>query len=513
VPEIAAKSADEKNLPMPLSPTPLYTARQVRELDRLAIEERGIAGIRLMKRAGRATLKALLARWPRPSTLTLYCGAGNNGGDGYIVAALARAAGIPVSVVAVAPLTKLAGDARLAYDFALREGVTVVGLAEAAPPAEGVIVDALLGTGLAGDVRGDFALAIAQINASGLPVVAVDIPSGLCADTGKVLGDAVLADVTVSFIGLKRGLFTGRGPVFSGQLIFDDLAVPGDIYPRVEAGVVRCDWPSLHRALPRRPADAHKGLFGHVMVVDGDTGFGGAAAMAAEAALKTGAGLVSVATRAGHVPAIIARCPEVMAVAVASGQQLEVLLDRPSVLVVGPGLGTSPWSEQLLQKALATGLPLVVDADALNILAAGRVGKDADLSRAVLTPHPGEAARLLGCTAADIQADRFAAVGALAAKYRATVLLKGAGTLIASGDGDIALCPYGNPGMATGGMGDILSGVIGALLGQGLSPRAAAETGACLHALAGDDGAAQHGQIGLCASDLLPLLRRRLNGG
>src|SRR5690606_23693428 len=178
----------------------------------------------------------------------------------------------------------------------------------------------------------------------------------------KVLGDAVLADVTVSFIGLKRGLFTGRGPVFSGQLIFDDLAVPGDIYPRVEAGVVRCDWPSLHRALPRRPADAHKGLFGHVMVVGGDTGFGGAAAMAAEAALKTGAGLVSVATRAGHVPAIIARCPEVMAVAVASGQQLEVLLDRPSVLVVGPGLGTSPWSEQLLQKALATGLPLVVDA-------------------------------------------------------------------------------------------------------------------------------------------------------
>ena len=491
--------------------TSLYTAAQVRELDRIAIEEKGLPGILLMKRAARATLAALLERWPRPTAITVFCGAGNNGGDGYVLAALAHAQRIPVRLIQVAPPDKLGGDARRAYDFAVDEGVIMMPLAEASMPREGLIVDALLGTGLNGDVRPPFADAIRLINDSGLPVVAVDVPSGLCADSGRVLGSAVSASVTVSFIGRKRGLFTGRGPVFGGEVLFDDLAVDESVYAGIDAEARLLDWPALAAALPVRPRDAHKGMSGHVMIIGGDLGFGGAAIMAAEAALRTGAGLVSVATQPRHVAALNARCPEVMAVGVISGQELEPLLARPTVLVVGPGLGTTPWSEQMLQKALATDVPRVLDADALNLLAQGRIGATADLSRTVITPHPGEAARLLGWTTIDVQNDRFAALNALRTRMSTTVLLKGAGTLIGDPRGDIAVCPYGNPGMAVGGMGDVLSGVIGALLAQGLDPRRAAETGACLHALAGEDAVASFGEVGLCASDLLPMLRYRRN--
>lgn len=501
---------------MPTLPNTLYSASQVRELDRIAIEERGIPGIVLMKRAARATLDALLERWPSPHCITVYCGAGNNGGDGYIVAALARQQGIPVEVIQVAAPDKLTGDARRAYEFACQEQVSCILYGNADTPESGVIVDAMLGTGASGTVRGDFATAIRVINASGLPVVAVDIPSGLCSDAGAILGDCVAANLTVSFIGLKRGLLTARGPAFTGELVFDDLDVPDDIYDQIRADVRVLDWPHLFSLLAPRPADAHKGLFGHVMIIGGELGYGGAVTMAAEAALSTGAGLVSVATRPEHVSAVLARCPEVMAVGVTSGQSLEPWLSRPTVLVIGPGLGRTPWSEQMLQRAVASGLPMVVDADALNILSEGRVAANADSSGWLLTPHPGEAARLLGVDAAEVQRDRFAAVTALQQKYSGTVLLKGAGTLIASATGSaaesaITLCPYGNPGMATGGMGDVLSGVLGALLAQGFTLSQAAQLGACLHALAADDAAEHLGQLGLRATDLFAPLRARLN--
>jgi NAD(P)H-hydrate epimerase len=494
---------------------PLYSVDQVRELDRIAIQGRGIPGIRLMKRAGEAVLRALLKKWPSPDKITVYCGSGNNGGDGYIVAALARGRGIPVEVVQVAPAAKLSGDARRAYEFALAEGVVMEALLEHAEfipvPDKGVIVDALLGTGLSGEVRDPFARVIDAINLSGLPVVAVDIPSGVCGDSGRIFGRALRCQMTVTFIGRKRGLYTGSAPAYCGARLFDDLAVPSDIYEQVKAPARLLAWQPLSANLPTRAADAHKGLFGHVLCVGGDCGFGGAVAMAAEAALRTGAGLVSVATRPEHVPALIARCPEIMAVGVNSGQELEPLLEKASVLVVGPGLGRSPWSEQLLQKALASGLPMVLDADGLNILNESRIGGRADLSRTLMTPHPGEAGRLLGVDSHEIQGDRFAAVRALQQKFAATVLLKGAGTLIADAESVISLCPYGNPGMAVGGMGDVLSGILGALMAQGLPSREAAETGACLHALAADDAVAVSGQIGLCATDLMPLLRHWRN--
>ena len=498
---------------MPTLPNTLYSASQVRELDRIAIEERGIPGIVLMKRAARATLEALLERWPGSQCISVYCGAGNNGGDGYIVAALARQQGIAVEVIQVASPEKLTGDARRAFEFARQEQVVFTPCETASTPASGVIVDAMLGTGATGTVRDGFVSAIRAINASGLPVVAVDIPSGLCSDTGTILGHCVEADLTVSFIGLKRGLLTGRGPAFTGELLFDDLDVPDDIYGEVTADATVLDWPHLASMLAPRPADAHKGLFGHVMVIGGELGYGGAVVMAAEAALCAGAGLGSVATRPEHVPAVLARCPEVMAVGVTSGQSLEPWLARPTVLVIGPGLGRTPWSEQMLQKAVASGLPMVVDADALNILSEGRVAVNADSSKWLLTPHPGEAARLLGIESAAVQKDRFAALAALQKKYAGTVLLKGVGTLIASGPDTpgISLCPYGNPGMATGGMGDVLSGVLGALLAQGLSLTQAAHLGACVHALAADDAAEHLGQFGLRATDLFAPLRARLN--
>lgn len=497
---------------MPDAQTLLYTARQVRELDRIAIEERGTPGIVLMKRAGRAAFDGLVRRWPRPGKITVYCGSGNNGGDGYVVAALAASRGIPVEVIQVAPAEKLTGSARQAWEFAVREGVTMTPLASSAAPAEGIIVDALLGTGLSGEVRQPYAQVIDTINQSALPVMAIDIPSGLCADSGRILGNCIRSELTPTFIGRKRGLYTNSGPACCGDILFSDLEVDGSVYQDISGACRLLDWDILQARLPGRPADGHKGRYGHVMVIGGDSGFGGAALMAAEAALRTGAGLVSVATRPEHVPAILARCPEVMAAGVISGQELEPLLDRPGVLVVGPGLGRSPWSEQLLQKALASGLPMLLDADALNILSEGRVGKGADLSTSVITPHPGEAARLLGTDTASVQADRFVAVVRLHERLGAVALLKGAGTLVASREG-IGLCPYGNGGMAVGGMGDVLSGVVGSLLAQGLSPGEAAEAGACLHALAGDDAVARGGQAGLMATDLMPALRRRRNGG
>jgi NAD(P)H-hydrate epimerase len=481
-----------------LLPMPLYTAAEVRALDKAAIAG-GIPGIRLMKRAGRAVFALLLRHFPSPEMITVYCGAGNNAGDGYVLAGLAAQRRLPVQVVQVGSPEKLTGDALLAFAFAEQEGV-VMRPFDAAMPAEGVIVDALLGIGLNGDVRGQYVEAIEQINRSDLPVLAVDIPSGLNADTGAVQGVAVQAALTITFIGIKRGLLTGRGPAFTGELVCTNLEVPESAFEKVPHSLERLDLVAMLAALPERAADAHKGDFGHVMIIGGDIGYGGAALMAAEAAARTGAGLVSIATRPEHIPAILARRPEVMACGVTSGQELEPWLARPTVLVVGPGLGRSPWSEQMLQQAANSGLPMVLDADALNILAAGRVlPGNPQRDNWVLTPHPGEAARLLDSNTSDIQADRFRAAQSLQQRFGGAVILKGAGSLVAS-DRRLGLVTQGNPGMASGGMGDVLSGILGGLLAQGLDLVSAAEL-----------GADEVGQRSLLATDLMPCLCQLLS--
>lgn len=513
-------------------PEQLYTAAQTRELDRISIEEFGIPGYTLMQRAGQAAFDLLQSSWPDTDALHIFCGTGNNGGDGFVIAALAKQQNINVHIVLVGAAEKIAGDARLAYDDALRAGVRIEAFNPQQTLTAGLIIDALLGTGLSGEVRGDYRAAISAIKASSLPVLAIDIPSGLCSDTGSVLGLAIEAEQTISFIGLKQGLLTGRGPAHVGKLHFSDLQVPDAVYQQVPFSCQRNTLSHLRQALPPRPKDTNKGHYGHVLIVGGDYGMAGATALAAEAAARTGAGLVSVATRPEHISAIISRRPEIMARAVVSGQELEPLLEKPTVIVIGPGLGRSAWSEQLLQKVLQVASDkqaLVMDADALNILSEGRVaaeGKtdsrtDSTAKSAgrnwVLTPHPGEAARLLDCDINAVQADRFTAVKKLQQRYSGVALLKGAGSLIAADDNDLSLCnlslcDLGNPGMASGGMGDVLSGIIGALLAQGLSPAQATQLGVSLHARAADLAAEKNGERGLLASDLFPYLQALING-
>jgi NAD(P)H-hydrate epimerase len=495
----------------------LYNAKSVRELDRLAIQKLAIPSIALMKRAGRAAFDELVDAWGQPSLITVFCGSGNNAGDGYIVAALAVEKGIVARVVELAAVEKLSADAALARDYSAKAGVSFQAFDADIDLFEGVVVDALLGTGfqlsIDNQMRKLYADAIHCINNAALPILSVDVPSGLCSDTGSAADAAVKADITVTFIAAKQGMFTGRGPALCGEIIYHSLNISEELFYQQPSSSQLMDLDDLLEHYPSRDADAYKNQFGHAMVVGGDLGFGGAAAMAAESALRVGSGLVSVATRPEHVAAILARQPEIMVSGIISGQELEPLLDKPSVLIVGPGLGRSPWSEQLLQKAVATGLPMVMDADALNIIAEGRVVPNPNGSRWVMTPHPAEAARLLNISVTEVQVDRFSAVIKLQKKFNAVVLLKGAGTLVASSEVDqIKVCPYGNPSMATGGMGDMLSGIIGGLLAQGLEPFQAAQLGCCLHSAAADLAVEVRGARGLVATDITASLTAILNG-
>jgi hydroxyethylthiazole kinase-like uncharacterized protein yjeF len=421
------------------------------------------------------------------------------------VAALAQARGIPVSIYQLGETSRISGDALTARNHALAEGVVVLSFQVGVSLQEGIIVDALLGTGLTGAVRADAAAAIDAINASSLPVLSIDIPSGLCSDSGSVLGRAVKADHCITFIALKRGLLTGDAPSYVGGLSFTDLEVPAEAYHAVAADSFCLELEDQLPLLPARPRHAHKGMFGHALIVGGDTGMAGAALMAAEAAARCGAGLVSAATQPEHVAAFVARRPEVMTRGVTAGGELQVLLEKPNAIAIGPGLGTSAWSEQMLQRVTDTALPLVMDADALNLLAQGAVVASRHRDNWILTPHPGEAARLLGVTSGAIQADRFTAVRSLQARYGGVVVLKGAGTLICGG-AEVFLSTDGNPGMASGGMGDVLSGVLAALLAQGLEPMQAACLGVCLHGRAADLASAD-GAAGMLATDLMSPLR------
>jgi len=483
-------------------PNRLYSAAQVRELDARLIAA-GTPGFELMQRAAHAAWRALRRRWPDAQELTVLAGRGNNAGDGYLIAALAQRAGRRVQVITVGDPQQLQGDAAQAFNEAQAAGVQMTPWS---PSAElrGVLVDALLGTGITGEVREPYASAIRAMNESTLPIIAVDLPSGLCADTGCLLGEVVQAELTVTFIGLKLGLLTGEGPARIGALVFDDLQADAQVVEQSEYAALRMSEAILPKLAPRSPT-AHKGSFGQVLVIGGDLGTGGAALLTAEAALRCGAGMVTLATRPEHVTASLMRRPEIMCSGVESTYALTGLTQRADVLVIGPGLGEAPWGRSLLSLAPQCRVPQVWDADALNLLATGAVELPANC---LLTPHPGEAARLLGIPVAEVQADRPAAARALAARFDCAVLLKGAGTLIADRDGRLALCDRGHPAMASAGLGDVLAGVAGALLAQGLEPYEAACLSVWLHASAGERlGAAGRG---LAAADLIPVVRQLL---
>jgi hydroxyethylthiazole kinase-like uncharacterized protein yjeF len=492
---------------MPHAPvsTSLYTAAQVRAIDAAAIEQHGIPGFDLMQRAAWSAFDLLRRRWPHAHRICVLCGPGNNGGDGYLLAVLAHEAGLDVQMHALGE--QRAGDALRAREAWLKHGIEQV-LDLALPLLGDVIVDALFGTGLGRPLEGASRAAVEAINASGLPVLSLDVPSGLCSDTGSVLGAAVNADATISFVAWKRGLFTLDGPDHVGALSLSMLDLPESVHPDVPH-IELLAWPQIRDRLPRRKQNSHKGKFGHVLALGGDTGMAGAIRLAAEAALRVGAGLVSVGTRAQHATAINTARPEVMVHAIDGPQDSKAMLDRATVLAVGPGLGTRAWGHAHWRTALDCGLPMVLDADALNLLA--REKRDLP-PQCVLTPHPGEAARLLGTDIPSMQADRFASAREIARRYTAVVVLKGVGSLIAAPDGRAALCPWGNPGMASGGMGDVLTGVIAGLLAQRLDAWDAACLGVALHARAGDAAARARGQRGLLASDLFDALQRELDG-
>tara|TARA_B110000444_G_scaffold249710_1_gene275192 strand:+ start:5185 stop:6705 length:1521 start_codon:yes stop_codon:yes gene_type:complete len=490
----------------------LFDAKTVSELDRLAGEKGNISPFELMRRAGDGVFAELLDNFGTPDCIHVFCGAGNNGGDGYIIASLAAYEKISVQIYELGNPTRMSDESKRARQQCIDAKVSCAPFDASCILSEGVIVDCLIGTGFQGTLSDEFAVAIECINSSLLPVIAVDIPSGLASDTGAVQDIAVKADLTVTFVAPKQGLFTGRAPALCGDIVYDSLEIPTGILSQREPSAELMSVDDLLEYFPETEADVHKNQRGHCMVIGGDYGAGGASLLAAQACLHVGAGLTSHATKPEHVSASLVRQPEIMACGVVSGQELEPLLDRPTVLVMGPGLGRSSWSEQMLQKAMSMNVPMVVDADALNIIADGRVVTDVLNRSWVMTPHPGEAARLLGASVAEVEADRFTAVRTLQQKYNAVILLKGAGTLICGDQSrPIQVCPYGNSAMATAGMGDILSGVIGALIAQGMDLQTATELGCCIHSKAADMAVDELGHRGLVASDLLAFFRSILN--
>ena len=490
-------------------PRALYTAAQVRGFDRLAIDRFGIPGLELMERAGQAAFDLIRRCWPDAGRLVVLAGTGNNGGDGFVVARLAHEAGMQVRVLQLGDRGRLRGDAQHNAERWRQSGGEWLDF-QSLPDAVDVIVDAMLGTGLERAVSGHWAAAIAAANAHRAPCLAIDLPSGLHSDSGSVLGDAIRASATISFIGLKLGLFTADGPDCAGDVHFDGLGVPATVYASSPLSARRLDWQKQAVLLGPRRRNVHKGHFGHVLVIGGNQGMGGAPRLAAEAALRTGSGLVSLATRPEHVAPVLAARPEIMVHAVGDPGQLQPLLRQASVVAVGPGLGQDDWARGVWRLASGSGRPLVVDADALRLLAAEPSRRD----DWVLTPHPGEAAALLGVSAAEVNAQRFDAADQIQRRFGGCIVLKGVGSIIASaGSVPPAVCSEGNPGMAGGGMGDALTGVIGGLLAQGMELRDAAESGVCLHAAAGDAAARAGGERGLLASDVVAELRGLVNRG
>ena len=484
---------------------PLYTAEQTRAVDQDAIDRQGIPGPELMTRAAEAVCRLIQKEYPEIDRIVVFAGVGNNAGDGYLVARRMNDLEKSVRVVQLVPGQSLKGDAKVACEAATRAGVPVQPFSEADPIDEDLVVDALLGTGLSRPVEGDWADAVDRINQSNARVVSVDIPSGLDADTGTANPHTVRANHTVTFIARKRGLYTADGPDCTGRVSYDNLEVePHDPDSVAGASLVElCDWTQIRQGLPRRHRNSHKKEYGHVLVIGGQVGFQGAVELCGAAALRCGSGLVSLAQPPDAMGAR-SPMPELMCHGVSGRRALRELAATASVIAVGPGLGQDAWAQDMLGAILEMPCPQVIDADALRLLAAD---PRKNLSENwVLTPHPGEAAALLGTTAAEVQKDRFSAVERIQEIYGGVVVLKGCGTLVAGADGRIGVCADGNPGMATAGMGDVLTGAIASLIGQGMDIGPAALAGVCLHAAAGDRARTQ-GMHGMVASDLLPHLR------
>lgn len=487
-------------------PANVYSVASVREMDRIAIEDQGIPGYTLMQRAATAALEEARRAFPDARRWQIMCGSGNNGGDGYVLGYLAAREGIDVSVIAMTNPDKLAGDAATAYQDFVEAGGSAEPWSGSLDTRAELLVDAILGSGLKRSVSGDFAAAVDAINNHIAPVHALDIATGINGDTGAVMGCAVRADVTTTFVALKPGLFLGDGPNYCGRVTFAGLGIGADASAGLEVVFRRVEPDAIRRLLPRRTRGAHKGNFGHVLVIGGGPGMPGAVRLCGEAALRTGAGRVSIATHPQHAAVIASGRPELMCRGISDDKDLAELLNRADVIAFGPGLGQSEWAEWIYAVVSTQRQVSVWDADALNLLAK----RSKSSATRIITPHPGEAATLLARGTDKVQADRPAALADLKRKYGGVAVLKGAGTLTSAAEGATWLSTSGNPGMAAPGMGDVLTGVIAALLSQGIGLEDAAAIGAELHALAGDR-AARGGERGMLASDVIAALRQLVN--
>lgn len=487
----------------------LYTCEQVKMLDQLAMSQEKYSASELMQRAAAAAWKVLYDRWPTVKTLAIVCGQGNNGGDGYELACLAKQNGLKVTVYDIAPSDttrrQRSPETQQAWQKWQQMGGSILPI-----PAifnEEVIVDALLGTGVRFPIAPLFAEAIDAINQSKKPVFALDIPSGLNGNTGAIEGAVIKATATITFVGIKIGLVSHQGNDVVGELYYDALGINQAVLTSLQPVAYQLEEAQIKNKLPARRLSANKGDQGHVLIIGaGKAQFGGAVCLAGEAALRAGAGLVSVIVapesmlRSSHATA------ELMITTCSTFEEVKPLFERASVILLGPGLSQSAWGEKAFHYAIQQSRPMVIDADGLNWLAR----YPQKVEQAVLTPHPGEAARLLNTTVEAIQRDRVKSIQQLQATFGGVIVLKGAGTLVMDPTQRIEIMPGAFPALATGGTGDVLAGVISALLAQGASLFDAATTAVCVHALAGKEQG-QQGIRGMIASDLFLSIRRLLN--
>lgn len=504
----------------------ILNAAQMREADRLTIEDIGIPSLVLMENAGRQVVAAIEAAFAErlSGRVAVLCGRGNNGGDGFVVARTLAQRGVEAAVFVIGSLSDVRGDARINLDILGRLGLTVVEIGDEqqwelhfSEIAQcSLIVDAVFGTGLKSPLGGMMETVAADVNASGIPVVAVDLPSGLSADTAHVIGDCIDASMTVTLAAPKLPLVLPPGEGHAGDIVIADIGIPYEVLDRLEGPHMELLTPEQVRGLVEpRAADAHKGDFGRITVVAGSLGKTGAAHLAALAALRSGAGLVTVATPGSCVPVLAATAPEFMtepiseeAGTIAAGAIEEVLRMRHDVIACGPGLGRTAGAREFVTALLdRASVPLVLDADALTALAddPGRLSgrEDRDV---IITPHPGEMARLVNSTIEEVQANRLTVATDFATSHHVYVVLKGHRTIIATPTGRAFINPTGNPGMATAGSGDVLTGMIAAWLGQLLDAEAACRLAVFLHGTAGDLAAAEGGEVAMIASDLLTQL-------
>jgi NAD(P)H-hydrate epimerase len=449
----------------------------------------------------------------------IICGRGNNGGDGLALARRLNIHGVPVRVALLASFGAVKGDAKINLSILRKMGVEIAQNASSRVISDivswsDILVDALLGVGLSAPLKGTYAFAVELMNASGRPVVAIDMPSGINADTGEVMGSAVRADLTVTMALLKRGIAIQPGARYAGTVRIADIGIPSQVVEKEKITVHLLDRGYVWGLIGRREPDAHKGDFGHLMVVAGSLGKAGAAVMAARGALRTGAGLVSVATPTSLVPIIQQQVFEAMCIPSAEsidgtfgiGAENELLktASKMSSCAIGPGISTHYETVQVVRSLVQRlPIPMVVDADGLNALVGSLDVIKQSKASVIMTPHPGELGRLLGISSSDVQKDRIGITSDFAAKYKVIAVLKGAGTVIATPDGRVFVNSTGNPGMATGGTGDVLTGMIGGLLAQGYTAIQAACLGVYLHGLAGDLAAKEKSEEGMIAGDLI----------